>query len=140
MRNKLSLALLLALPAALGSCAVVAGGVAAVVVSQELVDNNTYVSHVKRDASLVWPEVKVFLADQSTELIEPNDAERVATAKVDGAKITVSVETYDLDESVVRVAATRYGINDGDLARIVNERLMRRLEQPPAPAKTGGGS
>ena len=28
----------------------------------------------------------------------------------------------------MRVAAKRYGVNDGDLARIINERFTRRLE------------
>jgi hypothetical protein len=120
--------LLLASPVALGGCAVVAGGVAAVVVTQEVLDNNTYVSYVNRDVSQVWPTVKVFLAEQSLELIEVDEAQRTAKAKIDGAKVTVSAETYDLDKSVVRVSASRYGVNDGEMARIVNERLVRRLE------------
>jgi len=130
-KNCLAL-LLLTLPATLGGCAVVAGGVAAVVITQELVDNNTYVSHVNLDVTRVWPTTKVFLADQSLELIETDDAARRATAKIDGAKVTVSVEAYDLDQSVVRVAASRYGVNDGDMARIINERLMRRIEAEAA--------
>lgn len=111
-----------------GCAGVVAGGVAAVVVSQEMLDNNTYVSHVNQDVSQVWPTAKVFLAEQSLELIEADDGARVASADVDGAKVTIAVEAYDLDKCVVRVAAKRYGVNDGDLARIVTERLTRRLE------------
>jgi hypothetical protein len=111
-----------------GCAGVVAGGVAAVVVSQEMLDNNTYVSHVNQDVTQVWPTTKVFLAEQSLELIEADDQARRATADVDGAKVTIAVEAYDLDKSVVRVAAKRYGVNDGDLARIITERLTRRLE------------
>ena len=127
-------ALLLAgLHCALSGCAgVVAGGVAAVVVTQEMMDNNTYVSHVNLDVSQVWPTVKVFLAEQSLELIEADDQARVATAEIDDAKVSVAVEAWDLDKSVVRVAAKRYGVNDGDLARIITERLTRRLESQSA--------
>ena len=113
---------------ATGCAGVVAGGVAAVVVSQEMIDNNTYVSHVNQDVTQVWPTAKVFLAEQSQKLIETDDQARLATAEVDGAKVSISVEAYDLDKSVVRVAAKRYGVNDGDLARIINERFTRRLE------------
>ena len=113
---------------ATGCAGVVAGGVAAVVVSQEMIDNNTYVSHVNQDVTQVWPTAKVFLAEQSQKLIETDDQARLATAEVDGAKVSISVEAYDLDKSVVRVAAKRYGVNDGDLARVINERFTRRLE------------
>ena len=113
---------------ATGCAGVVAGGVAAVVVSQEMIDNNTFVSHVNQDVTQVWPTAKVFLAEQSQKLIETDDQARVATAEVDGAKVSISVEAYDLDKSVVRVAAKRYGVNDGDLARVVTERFTRRLE------------
>jgi hypothetical protein len=113
---------------ATGCAGVVAGGVAAVVVSQEMIDNNTYVSHVNQDVTQVWPTAKVFLAEQSQKLIETDDQARLATADIDGAKVSISVEAYDLDKSVVRVAAKRYGVNDGDLARVVTERFTRRLE------------
>lgn len=119
---------LLAALASLPACAVVAGGVAAVVVTQEMLDNNTYVSHVNQDVQQVWPTVKVFMAEQSLELIEADDAARTARAKIDGAKVTISVEAYDVDKSVVRVAASRYGVNDGDLAGVITERLNRRIE------------
>lgn len=125
--------LLAGLSTLLSSCAgIVAGGVAAVVVSQEMLDNNTYVSHVNQDVSQVWPTAKVFLAEQSQELIETDDQARWASADVDGAKVEISVEAYDLDKSVVRVAAKRYGVNDGDMARIITERITRRLDQVQA--------
>jgi len=133
MPNKSRPALLFLAPLALlCGCAAVAGGVAAVVVTQEMLDNNTYVSHVNQDVSQVWPTVKVFLAEQSLELIEADDAARTARAKIDGANVTVSVEAYDLDKSVVRVAASRYGVNDGDIAGVITERLNRRIEASAA--------
>ena len=129
MPNKTHLlCLLLALPATLSGCAAVAGGVAAVVVTQEMMDNNTYVTQLNQDVSKVWPTVKIFMADASLDLIETDEQARVAKATIDGSKVTVAVEAYDQDRSIVRVAAKRYGVNDGDSARLISERLVRRLE------------
>ena len=66
------LALFLALPF-VSSCAV-AGVAAGVVVSQEVLDNNTYVSHIERDVSFVWPEVKIYLSEASLDLIEVDES------------------------------------------------------------------
>ena len=62
-------ALALTIPLALSSC-FVAGAAAAVVVSQEMLDNNTYVSNINQDVKSVWPTVKVFMADTSLEMVE----------------------------------------------------------------------
>lgn len=127
------LALALAAPALLSGCAgVVAGGVAAVVVSQEMLDNNSYVSQLNQDVSVVWPTVKVFLAEQSLELIEVDEPARIAKAKIDGASVVVGVEAWDLDQTRMRVSAKRYGVNNGDMARLIMERIHRRLEQQQA--------
>ena len=92
MLNKTSLALLLALPVALGSCAVVAGGVAAVVITQEVLDNNTYVSHVNRDAKQVWPTVKVFLADVRDELAIIDDVSEQVVVIVGITRVSNPIE------------------------------------------------
>jgi hypothetical protein len=128
-KPQVSLAFLLAAPTLLTGCAgFVAGGVAAVVISQEMLDNNTYVSHLNQDVSLVWPTAKVFLAEQSLELIEIDEPARIAKAKIDGASVVVGVEAYDLEKTLMRVSATRYGVNDGEMARLIMERLHRRIE------------
>jgi hypothetical protein len=43
--------------------------------------------------------------------------------------VTVAVEAYDVDKTLMRVSAKRYGVNDGDMARIITERITRRLDQ-----------
>ena len=115
---------------ALSGCLVAAAGVG-VVASEQMLDNNVYAAHVNKDAKQVWDISKKFLADQSTDLIEWDDASRVAKANIDSSRVTVSVEAYDIDKCVLHVSAKKYlaTVNDGDMARIVSERLLRRIEQ-----------
>jgi hypothetical protein len=107
----------------------VAGVGAGVIASQELLDNNTYVAHFQKDVSFVWPEVKTFLSESSLDLIEIDEELRVARARIDGAMVTVSVEAYDIDQSVMRVSAKQFGVNDGEMAGVVTERIHRRMIQ-----------
>jgi hypothetical protein len=114
----------------LSGCLVAAAGVG-VVASEQMLDNNVYACHVNMDAKQVWDITKKFLADQSTDLIQWDDATRVAKANIDSSAVMVSVEAFDVDKSVVHVSAKKYlaTVNDGDMARIVSERLLRRIEQ-----------
>ena len=124
------LALALVAPTLLTGCAgLVVGGVAGVVIAQEMLDNNSYVSQLNQDVTVVWPTVKVFLAETSMELIEIDEPARIAKAKIDGATVAVGVEAYDLDKTQMRVSAKRYGVNDGEMARLIMERIHRRIEQ-----------
>ena len=109
------------------SCVAVVAAGAGLVISQELLDNNTYVSHVQQDVSIVWPEVKTFLSDSSLDLVEIDEELRVAKAQIDGAMVTVSVEAFDIDYSVLKVSAKKYGVSDGKLAGVIMERIHRRL-------------
>ncbi len=128
MRTTL-LAFLIASPLLVGGCVgVAAGAVGAVVITQEMLDNNTYVSQLNEDVKTVWSTVKIFLAENSLELIETDDHARLAKAKIDGAMVEVQVEAYDLDKTIMRVAARRFGVNDGELARTIMERILRQLE------------
>lgn len=137
-KNDWTLALALSLPTLVGGCAaaaVVGVGLGAVVVSQELTDSNVYVTHLSMNVNDVWPTSKVFMADQSLELIDADDQARIVKARIDGANVTVAVEAYDLDKTLMRVSAKRYGVNDGDMARIITERITRRLDQVQAAKK-----
>lgn len=126
MRNTLLIALL-ALP--LSSC-IVAGAAAGVVLGSEMMDNRAYVSHVDKDAKLVWNTAKDFLAAESAELIEFDDQTRIAKAKLDDRNVTVTVEAFDLDKSVLTVTAKKFmsTVNDGEYAKVIMERLHRRLD------------
>ena len=121
------LATLLLVPMVGGCAGLLIGAGAGIIASQELLDNNSYITHVNQDARAIWPEVKLFLSEASLELIETDDDLRVGKATIDGAAVTVSVEAFDLDRSIVQVSARKLGVNDGELARIITERLNRRI-------------
>ena len=129
MRTTLLCALLIAplLSGCLAAAAVGAG--AALVVSQDMLDNNTFLTRLNSDVTEVWPQVKLYLSEASTQLIEVDDDLRMANAKIDGCTVTVSVEAYDYGRSDLTVRATRFGLNRGDIARVVTDRITRRMEK-----------
>jgi hypothetical protein len=127
MRNLLFVSLLACLP--LSSC-IVAGAAAGVVAGNNVVNNNVYVTNVSVDAKQTWNVVKKFMAESSTELIEYDDDTRIAKAKIDDSRVTVTVEAWDVDQARITVAAKRFfaTVNDGEMAKIITERLVRRIE------------
>jgi len=124
------LASLLALPLVSSCAAALIGAGAGLVASQELLDNNTYVSHIERDISYVWPEVKIYLSEASLDLIDVDEPKRTVEARIDGADVLASVEAWDMDRTIVRVEARKFGVNDGELARTIMERIHARLLEP----------
>jgi hypothetical protein len=131
MRNSNLVSLLLAtivlVPVA-ASCAAVALG-AGVVVGQQVLPDNAYVGQLTTDASRTWAQTKTSLSHMSTKPIDTNNELRRAIADVDGASVTVVVETYDLNRSQIRVAATKFGFAASETARVVFERITQDLER-----------
>jgi len=126
LMNKLILASLALLPFVSG-CAAVIGVGAGLVISQEMTDNNTFVTHLNSDLDTVWPTVKSTLSEASLGLVDVDEELRVARAKVDGATVTVSCEAYDNDKTIMRVMARRYGLNAGETAQKVHEQIVAAL-------------
>lgn len=129
MLHKLSLALL-ALPL-FTSCGALLGVGAGVVISQEALDSNTYVAHIPQDADIVWATAKSSLSRQSTELIQVDESLRKARAVIDGANVDLSVEVFDLNRSVMRVSAKKFGVSSGEIAEMTLNRVLRDLQQEP---------
>jgi hypothetical protein len=129
MRN-LVLASLLLVPLA-SSCVLAAAGAAGVVASGNLTDSNVYVTQVNCDSRSAWNITKKFLAEQSKELIEWDDQTRVAKANIDDSVVTVKIETWDVDQCQMTVSAKKFlaTMNDGEMAKIISERLVRRMRQ-----------
>ena len=108
---------------------VVAAAAAGVLVSQEALDNNVYVATLYRDAKHVWASAKVTLSRMSPKPIEVQDDVRKAVADIDDGKASVSVETYDLNRSTLKVSAKKFGVNNGELAKMVYDKIVRDLER-----------
>jgi len=43
--------------------------------------------------------------------------------------VTVSVDTYDLNRSTLRVSARKYGVNNGEIAKMVYDRILQELDK-----------
>jgi hypothetical protein len=110
-------------------CVAAAAGAAAVIVSQDVLDNNVYVARLDRPADLVWASSKVALSHLSPKPYEVQDDIRQATADVDDAKVTVTVDTYDLNRSTLRVSARKYGVNNGEIAKMVYDKILQELDK-----------
>lgn len=129
MKTSLLIAVAL-LPLATGCvAAAAAGAVGGIVLSQEYVDNSTYVAHLNSDVNTVWPTAKRVISDTSLELVETDEAIRVVKGKIDGSTVTVNVEPYDIDKSILKVKArNRFGLADQTTAELVMERIVRRVQ------------
>jgi len=127
MRQLLSLLLLST--GLLASCGALLGVGAGVVISQEAVDNNTYVAHIDRDAAIVWATAKSSLSHQSTELMKVDEDIRKVEAVIDGATVLASVEVFDLNRSVLRVSAKKYGVANGEIAEMALNKILSDLER-----------
>lgn len=111
------------------SCAAAAAGAAAVLISQDVLDNNVYVARLDRSADLVWASSKVALSHLSPKPYDVQDDIRQAIADVDDAKVTVTVDTYDLNRSTLRVSARKFGVNNGEIAKIVYDKILAELDK-----------
>jgi hypothetical protein len=128
MQKSLLLAALVPFSLGLTGCLAV-GAVGGVLVAQEVLDNNVYVARLDRDAGEVWASAKIALNRASLTPIDAQDDVRHAIADVDDAKVTVDVETYDLNRSTLRVSAKKYGVNNGEIAKMVYDKIIHELDQ-----------
>lgn len=126
MRSAFSLALLLSLAPA---CAPLVIGGGAVLVSQSAIEDSTYVVQVKAGVELAWASSKTTLSHLSLKPIDTDDEARKAVAEIDSSKVTVTVEAYDLDQSVIKVSAMKFGIRDGASAAMVKDKILADLER-----------
>ena len=114
------------------SCvAVVAGAGVGYVISQEVLPNEVHTAEVRDDAGHVWAlsrETLEILADPGTN-VELADSGRSAKAKVNGATVTLDVEAYDLDRTLIRVQAEKYLSSDGRTAEEVISSVLDHLDK-----------
>ena len=109
-------------------CAAIAGGASSVFVADQLLDNNSYVAEVAVDSRELWASAKTTLSYLSTRVIDVDDDLRTAKASYDQGTVYVQVETFDVGRSTLRVRATKFGLNAGELAREVQRRILREAE------------
>jgi hypothetical protein len=121
---------LLALPLlvlGLQSCAAVAVGAGAGLLGAQEMDNNVYVGQLNSSGSTTWAQTKVTLSSLSLKPITVDDEAMRATAEIDDGKVTVEVSVYDLNKSEIKVGARKYMVNNGQLAKMVFDKIIADL-------------
>jgi len=110
------------------ACAVVAAGVTGFVVSQEFMDNAMEV-YMPGTSRVVWPTTKATLSEMSATPIDVDDDLMAAEATIDAAKVVVQVETFNQEETRVRILARKFGVDNKALAEMVQDRIRRNLDR-----------
>lgn len=130
MRTSLiPLALVLSVAPLFQSCIVAAAAGAGAVAGTAMMEDNTFVSHLNTDSQRTWVQTKATLSRKSSKPIEVDENRRTATADFEGTIVTVSVETYDLNVSILKVSAKKYGFPDNDIAKIMMDRITEDLNK-----------
>lgn len=122
--------LLLALPLlfAPASCIAIAGAGAGILIHQELYPSYIQ-SHVGADVEEVWATAKAVLAEESEGPIEVvQEFPREVKGDLDGTEVRVRVEAYDLDQTIVRVYARRFGVYDQYKAEAFTNMILDRIQ------------
>ena len=113
----------------LSGCIVAAAGATGVVASEVLFEDNTYIGHIDVDSGLAWAETKTTLGKRSAQPISVDEARRTVVADIEGTTVTASVETYDLNVSVLRVSGKRYGFPDNEVAKMMFDRVIEAIHR-----------
>jgi hypothetical protein len=91
-------------------------------------EDSTYVVQVRVGVDVAWASTKATLSHLSLKPIDTDDAARTAIAEIDNSKATVTVETYDLDQSVIKISATKFAFGDSATASMVKDRIISDLD------------
>ena len=127
--------ILLVLTAALSSssCLALAGVGVGYIISREELANSTFEARVRDDVENVWPLVQEafeILHDPRSETVVVEEPRRIE-GQVDYSKVTIHIDAYDLDLTVIRVQAASYGTADRATAQEVLEYVLDRLSDQP---------
>jgi len=128
MKTSIALVLLIAATSLFSSCALMAGAAAGGAVYNEFAENKVYEAHFGLDAEAVWHSAKATVSHMATDPIEVDSDLRSLTAKIDGTVVVVSVETFDLNQSILRIEAKYYGVVDGESGNRVLTKIKEGLE------------
>jgi hypothetical protein len=113
----------------LPGCVVAAGALGGVLISQQALEDSVYIVQVRTGVATTWSSVKTTMSHMSLKPTDCDNEARTVKAEIDSASVTVTVQAYDLDQSTIKVSATKYGLADGDTALMVKDKLLADLER-----------
>ena len=127
-RTPLAFSLLALCPllSGLGACAPMAVVGTAILVNDEFVANSQTVI-VPYEVDYVWKSSRSTLSHMTSDLLDVDNDLRAIKTFVDGAEVIVQVETFDVGQTRIRVAAKRYLVYSDEVAVNVRNRIDRDL-------------
>jgi hypothetical protein len=130
MRTNARLPFLLAIVLCTPACFPALLGVGAgVVISHEILENNTYVAQVSEEAALTWAITRASLSRQSDDPITVDDDLRTATGNIGGSTVTACVETFNDESCRVMVSASRHGFSHGPSAEAALNQILAEINE-----------
>ena len=129
--QQLILLIALAIAPVLTGCAAPFVGAAGALVATEVLENETHIAHFNLEADDLWHSAKRTASHASLEPIVVDEDLRTIEAKLDGAVVYIGVETFDIRKSVLRVAARKYGMVNGEIANVMLTKIVDDLESEP---------
>lgn len=126
MRSAIALTALFAFAPA---CAVLVPAAAGAMIVHETTEDSSYVVQVKAGVDLAWASSKTTLSHLSLKPIDTDDVARKAVAEIDNSKVIVTVEAFALDQSVIKVSATKFALGDSATTKMVKDKILADLER-----------
>lgn len=125
----LTAAVALALPLCMSSCAAFTiGAGAGYVISQEIISDKAQVAHVTSDVEDVWKAAVESLDILGIEELQLNNGPpRTAVGNYRKGKLSLQVEAFDIDHTILRVDYDRTALPDGKVAEEVMNYVLDRL-------------
>lgn len=123
------------------ACGVVAGAGIGYVISREVLSGTVHQAHFAVEIEEVWAlscESLEVLHDVGSELVFDED-ELLATAEVNGALVTLTVQPYDYARTVVRITAEDSIASDPGTGSLVMENLIDRVQREAVRARPASG-
>jgi hypothetical protein len=113
-----------------GSCVAVAVGAGVgLLISQELIDNESIRARVSVDVEDVWASAQELMQTISSAPPSIVQDTRTATGVFEGADVAINVLAYDFKQTDVLIGARKFGVRDGLVSQKVLDLLLERLER-----------
>ena len=122
-------ALGLAAAFALPSCGAIAAASVGVAVSQEFMDNSV-AYYVPADVETSWAHAKRVVDGMSLDPITTDEERHRIEAVVEGARVFVHIEAFDVQETKVQVMAKRFATYENEMASDIAFRIRHSVAPP----------
>ena len=112
----------------LSSCIAVAGVGAGALVANDYLSDTPHVAHIPVDVEVIWPATVEHLSQMGATEMEIQNYPRLIKAKVYEGTISIKVEAYDLDHTVIRLQFRKTGLIDNTAGESILSELIHRYD------------